>query len=70
MGKLLKIPPINSDWDIKGMRSVCDAIEAYVRSLEGQLGVTSEQYGSLLVPVFMSRIPDGLRLAISGKTNT
>ena len=67
MDKLLKLPPVLSSRDVKGMRNICDSIEANVRSLEA-LDISSEKYGSLLAPIFMSKIPDEIRLTISRNT--
>ena len=48
------------------MRSVYDSIEASIRSLKN-LGIESTQYGSLLVPVMLFKLPNDLQLLISRK---
>ena len=53
MEGLLKIPSCSGDRSCS-LRSVYDKIMVNIRGLEA-LGVTSEQYGSLLIPVIMSK---------------
>ena len=43
---------------------VFDKIMIHIRGLEA-LGVTSEQYGSLLIPVIMTKFPSEIRLRIA-----
>ena len=50
------------------LRSVYDNIQVHVRGLES-LGVSSKQYGSLLIPVIMSRMPAEITLQIARKTS-
>ena len=49
------------------LRAVYDKIMIHVRGLE-TLGVTSEQYGSLLIPVIMTKFPSDIRLRIAQET--
>lgn len=56
MDTMLKIPRVVSALDIKLVRMVYDKIEITVRSLQA-LGIKSEMYGSLLIPVIMDKIP-------------
>ena len=60
MDSLLKIPISET----RELRNVYDLIESNVRSLR-TLGTASEQYGSLLVPVMISKVPRELQLIIS-----
>eukprot|EP00795_Rhopilema_esculentum_P011512 gene11512-21729_t len=46
------------------LRTIYDRINVHVRSLEA-LGITSEHYGSLLIPIIMSRIPAEISLQIA-----
>ena len=55
MDELLKIPGYTSDKTLQ-LRFVYDKISLNVRGLES-LGVSSSQYGSLLIPVIMSKLP-------------
>lgn len=60
MESLLKIPSCSGDRSCS-LRSVYDKIMVNIRGLEA-LGVTSKQYGSLLIPVIMTRFPSKIRL--------
>ena len=46
------------------LRSVYDKMNVHVRGLE-TLGISSERYRSLLVPVIMSRMPEDITLVAS-----
>ena len=46
------------------MRYVYDKVSVHVRGLES-LGVNSEQYGSLLIPVIMAKLPSDVRVQIA-----
>ena len=65
MDELLKISACTGD-RLTSLRFVYDKIEAHVRGL-GSLGVSSEQYGSLLIPIIMSKMPSDIRLKIARK---
>ena len=62
MDELLKIPACTTD-KTSQLRFIYDKISINVRGLEA-LGVNSSQYGSLLIPVVMSKLPQevGYRL--------
>ena len=64
MDDFLKLPAVNSVCDIKGIRQLYGKIEVHIRGLQA-LGVESDQYGSLLVPVLLNKVPQELRLIIS-----
>ena len=49
------------------LQIVFDKIMIHIRGLEA-LGVTSEQYGSLLIPVVMVKLPTDIRLRIARET--
>ena len=49
------------------LRAVYDKIMVHIRGLE-TLGVTSEQYGSMLIPVIMTKFPSDIRLRIARET--
>lgn len=71
MESLLNIPSIISERDIKSLRKVYDDVESNVRSLK-TLGVDFKQYGSLLIPMIVGKIPEEIRLVITkdmGKDN-
>ena len=64
MSELLKLQPITSEEDVSYLRLFYDNIESHVRSLLS-LGVDSKNYGALLSPIIMERLPNELRLIIS-----
>jgi hypothetical protein len=62
MDGLLRLPTVNST-DVKALRKAHDKIEAHVRGLKA-LDVPTATYGSLLVPVLMTKIPEDIRLLL------
>ncbi len=66
MDELLKISACDGDKS-KQLRFVYDKVSVNVRALEA-LGIQSDQYGSLLIPVIMSKLPSDVRLQIARKT--
>ena len=64
MDALLKLPSVNSVHETKTLRELFDKIEINVRGLNA-LGVESQSFGNLLVPVVMEKIPSELRLVVS-----
>ena len=66
MEKLLKLSSLSNARDTTQLRNVYDTLEANIRSLK-TLGNKSEQYGSLLVPVMLNKLPQELRLVTSRK---
>ena len=66
MNELLKIPACTSD-KASQLRFVYDKISVNVRGLES-LGVGSNQYGSLLIPVIMSKLPQEVRIQVARNT--
>lgn len=69
MDEMLKIPSYVRD-NASQLRLVYDKISVNVRGLEslGSLGVSSTQYGSLLIPVFLSKLPHEIRVQIARNT--
>ena len=63
MDKLLKIPACVSDRP-SSLRQVYDRVNVHIRGLTA-MDVCSEQYGSLLIPVIMSKLPNEIRLLIA-----
>ena len=61
----LKISACTGD-RLTSLRFVYDKIRAHVHGL-ASLGVSSEQYGSLLIPIIMSKTPSEIRLEIACK---
>ena len=66
MEGLLKISNCGGDRSTS-LRVVFDKIMVHIRGLEA-LGVTSAQYGSLLIPVIMTKFPNDVRLRIARET--
>ena len=63
MDTLLQIVPVKTGTDVKLLRAIYDKIEINVRGLQS-LGIKPDQYGCLLVPVIMSKVPEDIRLII------
>ena len=63
MDELLKIPACVSDRP-SSLRQVYDKVNVHIRGLTA-MDVCSEQYGSLLIPVIMSKLPNEIRLLIA-----
>ena len=66
MESLIKLKPVNVISDVKGIRAVLDRVEIQVRGLQS-LGIDSAQYGALLIPIFLEKLPDELKLIVSRK---
>ena len=66
MDALLKLPSVNSVHETKKLRELFDKIEINIRGLNA-LGVESQSFGNLLVPVVMEKIPSELRVVVSRK---
>ena len=71
MEALIKVPGVSSERDIRSLRKLVDSIDSNVRSLK-TLGIDFKQYGSLLIPMVVGKIPEEIRLEITknmGKDN-
>lgn len=66
MDEMLKIPGCVND-NASQLRLVYDRISINIRGLES-LGVSSSQYGSLLIPVLMSKLPSEIRIQVARNT--
>ena len=67
MDELLQLPVCQNDKPAQ-LRHVDDTINVHVRGLQS-LGISSDQYGSLLIPVIMSRVPKDISLQIARHTS-
>ena len=65
MEKLFNLPAVKNT-DIRKLRDMFDKMEAHVRGLEA-LGVTTEQYDKLLIPLLQPKFPDEIQIEISRK---
>ena len=63
MDSLLKLAPLGNTPDVRKLRGTYYKIEAHVRGLQ-VLDVPTETYGSLLVPVLMTKLPEDIRLLV------
>ena len=71
MNKLLGLEPISHLGAVNELRKLYDEIETQVRSLNS-LGLDEKNYGAMLVPVVMSKLPQQVKLIITrqfGKTS-
>ena len=68
MDKLIKLPNISHSSNTKDLRNLYDKIEINIKSLNS-LGIHSDNYGPLLVPIILSRVPDDIQLIISRNCN-
>ena len=64
MDAMLKLNSVSTMADIKKIRQIYDQVVIHVRGLQAQ-GVDSAQYGTLLIPIMMAKIPEDLRLILS-----
>ncbi|CAB3993299.1 Hypothetical predicted protein, partial [Paramuricea clavata] len=62
----LKLPGANTNSDTKKLRRIYDEVQQHVRGLKA-VGISSKQYGKLLVPILMNKIPQELQLKITRK---
>ena len=62
--QLLKLPNVVSSGDTRKVRKLYDTIETHTRGLQG-LGVNAESYGSFLVPILLSKLPEDIKLVVS-----
>ena len=68
MMRMLKIEKAAGK-NVKELRRVYDEVESHVRALKTG-GVLTENYGALIVPVILERLPDEIQLEISRKMGT
>lgn len=68
MDEILKIPA-SSEGRLGSLRYVYDKLCVHVRGL-ASLGVSADQYGSLLIPVIMDKLPSNVRLQVARKNTS
>ena len=66
MDEMFKIPGCVND-NASQLRLAYDKISVNIKGLES-LGVSSNQYGSLLIPVIMSKLPHEIRVQVARNT--
>ena len=69
MEELLKLPSCSTSERSNSLRFVYDKISVHIRGLSS-LGVASDQYGGLLIPVVMSKLPNEIRVRIARETTS
>ena len=65
MESLFKLQTVNAMPSVKGIRAVLDNLEIPVRGLQSLTRIDSAQYGALLIPILMEKLPEELRLIVS-----
>ena len=65
MESLFKLQTVNAMPSVKGIRAVLDNLEIQVRGLQSLTRIDSAQYGALLIPILMEKLPEELRLIVS-----
>ena len=63
MNNLIKLDKVNS-CNVSQLRQLYDKIEINVRALN-TVGIDSEQFGPLLIPIVLEKLPNVIRLQIS-----
>ena len=58
MDEILKIPACTGD-RLSSLRFVYDSLSVHVRGLQS-LGISPDQYGSLLIPIIMAKLPNDI----------
>ena len=66
MEEFLNLPAVCDMHKVSKIRQLYDSIETHIRSLRN-LGIDSSSYGSLLVPLILSKIPEEMRLIVARK---
>ena len=64
MEELLNLPAVSDIHKVSKIRQLYDSIETHIRSLRN-LGIDSNSYGSLLVPLIVSKLPEEMRLIVA-----
>ena len=67
MDELLKLPGCSSE-KASSLHFIFDEINVHIRGLTS-LGMASDQYGSLLIPIIMTKLPSDIRLRIARQNN-
>ncbi|XP_068697018.1 uncharacterized protein [Montipora foliosa] len=67
MEEVLNLQPCLTDRP-SSLRFLYDKLSVHVRGLSS-LGVSSQEYGSLLIPIIMSKLPNEIRLEIARKSS-
>ena len=66
---LLKLKSVDDAKDVRKLRELYDKIEQYVRNLKS-LGIDSTQFGAMLIPIILHKVPEDIRLVITKSIET
>ena len=69
MSKLLKLEKVFNSKNVKELRNLYDRVESHIRSLL-TAGISQENYGPLLIPIVLEKLPDDIKLELSKKLGT
>ena len=69
MEELLKLPNCSQTKHSTSLRFVYDKVSVHVRGLSA-LGVNSDQYGGLLIPVIMPKLLEEIRVRVARETTS
>ena len=64
MNKIIELEPVNNMANVKGLRKLYDSLETEIRNLES-LNMKHTEYGPLLVPLLINKVPNELKLILS-----
>ena len=64
MNELLKLPKLKEDDNVQKLTFFYNTIESSIRSLMA-MGLDSSNYGPLLIPIILERLPDSIRLIVT-----
>ena len=67
MDELLKLPSCSGTERSSSLRFVYDKVSIHVHGLSA-LGVNSDQYGGLLIPVIMAKLPEEICIRVARET--
>ena len=69
MSKFLKLEKDFNSKYVKELRNLYDRVERHIRSLL-TAGIPQENYGPLLIPIVLEKLPDDIKLEVSRKSGT
>ena len=64
INKFVTLAKVKNNKDMKGLRELLNQIESSIRNLS-LLDVTTDGYGTLLVPLINDKLPDNIRISIA-----
>ncbi len=64
MEELLNLPAVSDIHQVSKIRQLCDSIETHIRIIRN-LGINSNSYGSFLLPLIVSKLPEEMRLIVA-----